>query len=56
MLSGLQRMKSNAPEVRALLQAIASKISAMNIQLDSKAIGSALYGQSQQRNSAKDKR
>lgn len=38
-------MKSNNAEVRALLQAITSRLSQEPRQLDSKAIGAALYGQ-----------
>ena len=37
-------MKSSSVEVRALIQAIATKISNTEVQLDSKAIGAALYG------------
>jgi len=43
-LFGLQCMKSNCPEVRALVQAIATKMVALKVEMDSKGIGSALYG------------
>ena len=43
-LFGLQRMKSNSPEVRTLVQAIATKLVLLEVQMDSKGIGSALYG------------
>lgn len=37
-------MKSNAPEVRAIVQAIANKLSVSDIEMDAKGIGSAVYG------------
>ena len=37
-------MKSNSPEVRTLVQAIATKLVLLEVQMDSKGIGSALYG------------
>jgi len=43
-LFGLQRMKSNSPEVRALVQAMAKKLQEEKVILDSEGIGSALYG------------
>jgi hypothetical protein len=37
-------MKSNSPEVRSLVQALAMKIVLLPVEMDSKGIGSALYG------------
>lgn len=39
-------MKSNVPEVRALLQALTNKLAQLDstVQMDSKGIGAALYG------------
>lgn len=37
-------MKSNSAEVRALIQSIAVKMVLLEVQMDSKGIGSALYG------------
>jgi hypothetical protein len=42
--TGLQRMKSNSAEVRALVQAISIKLVTLEVKMDSKGIGSALYG------------
>lgn len=41
---GLQRMKSDSAEVRSLVQAIAMKLVLLEVEMDSKGIGSALYG------------
>ena len=37
-------MKSDSPEVRSLVQAIAIKIVLLPVEMDSKGIGAALYG------------
>ena len=42
--TGLQRMKSDSAEVRSLVQAIAMKLVIIEVEMDSKGIGSALYG------------
>jgi hypothetical protein len=39
-------MKTTSAEVRTLVQALAEKLSHTNIELDSLAIGSSLYGSS----------
>lgn len=44
-LFGLQRMKSNSPEVRALVQALTTKIVNLKVPMDSPGIGAAIYGQ-----------
>jgi hypothetical protein len=44
LFEGLQRMKSDSTEVRALVQALAMKINLLPVEMDSKGIGSALYG------------
>ena len=38
-------MKSNSPEVRSLVQVLANKISLVEVELEAKDIGSALYGE-----------
>ena len=43
-LFGMQRMKSNSPEVRALVQALTTKIAKLKIPMDSAGIGAAIYG------------
>ena len=43
-LFGLQRMKSNSAEVRALVQAISTKIVDMDAKMDSVGIGTSVYG------------
>lgn len=43
-LKGLQRMKSNSAEVRSLVQVIANKMVLLEVQMDAKGIGEALYG------------
>ena len=39
-------MKSNSAEVRTLVQVIATKMVLLEVEMDSKGIGSALYGRS----------
>lgn len=45
--AGLQRMKSNTAEVRALVQVLSNKIQVAQLKepLDAQAIGVALYGE-----------
>jgi len=38
-------MKSDSPEVRSLVQALALKIVLLPVEMDSKGIGAALYGE-----------
>ncbi|KAK3271686.1 hypothetical protein CYMTET_19982, partial [Cymbomonas tetramitiformis] len=43
-LYGLQSMSSNEPEVKALLQALAPKVTGCKEELSAQAVGNALYG------------